>query len=146
VELAIAAISGAGSVVAVALVLYLMHRSAAAAERAVAESLRDRIKLETRMGELAARVSMLDGKLLAAVTSAEQWKAAASEQETRANEMSEALWNLASELPASGARERVLSRWTNAARASGATTSIRPTLPVPSEPTTAGSDDLERPE
>jgi hypothetical protein len=139
VELAIAVISGAGSVVAVAIVLYLMHRTAIAAEH-------ERVKVERLAGELAARASMLDGKLLAAVTSAEQWKAQAGEQETRANEMSEALWNLASELPASGARERVLSRWSQAARSSGATTAIRPALPVPAEPTAPGSDDLEKPE
>lgn len=138
-ELAIAVISGAGSVVAVAIVIYLMHRSAVGAEH-------ERIKLEQHAGELAARVSMLEGKLLAATTSAEQWKAQAGEQETRANEMSEALWNLASELPASGARERVLSRWSQAARSSGATTSIRPLVPVPTQPAAPGPDDLEKPE
>lgn len=147
-DLAIGLISGAGSVIAVAIVLYLMHHTAIGAEREVAEAMRERVKVETKFGELAARISMLEGKLLAATTSADGWKQRATEQEQRTNELSNALMDLATNLPISGARERVLSRWqaaTGQAGSSGATVSGHAPVPVPAEPSDPGSSDLLKP-
>jgi phytoene dehydrogenase-like protein len=149
VELAIGLISGAGSVIAVAIVLYLMHHSALGAEHEVADAMRERVKVETKLGECAARISLLEGKLLAATTSAESWKQRATEQEQAANEMSEALLGSISQLPASGARDRVLSRWARPPAKPGsgsATVSGHAPVSVPSGPATPGPDDLEKPE
>lgn len=137
-ELAIAVIAGAGGVIATAIVIYLVHHSAIGAEHEVIKEVR-------RSSELAARVSLLDGKLLAATTSAETWKARAQEQEARANDVTIDLLDLAAQMPVSGARERVLSRWNKTGSGRPATSGGGPVL-VPAEPRAAGSDDLEKPE
>lgn len=137
-ELAIAVIAGAGGVIATAIVIYLVHHSAMGAEH-------DLIAEVRRSSDLAARVSLLDGKLLAATTSAEAWKARAQEQEARANDVTIDLLDLAAQMPVSGARERVLSHWNKAGSGSPDTASRGPVL-VPAEPAAPGSDDLEKPE
>lgn len=139
-ELAVIAGLGGGAVITVAIVAYLMHHGALDAEHVARAELRN-------AGELAARCSLLEGKLLAATNSAENWKAKAIDEENRADELQTTLYNLANSLPASGARDRVLQRWNQGS--GGALPAIASTskqaVQDSAKSTAPGSDELLKP-
>lgn len=66
---------------------------------------------EQRAGEMGAKASALDGRLLAATTSAESWKAQAGEKDARILKLTELINDVAKDLPPGGARERMHARW-----------------------------------
>jgi hypothetical protein len=66
---------------------------------------------EQSRGEMAAKASALDGRLLAATTSAEAWKAEANDRGERILKLTELINDVAKDLPPDGARARLHARW-----------------------------------
>jgi hypothetical protein len=96
-ELAIFAVSSAGVTITVAIAIFILGRRAADAER--------------RAGDMGVKASNLDGKLLAATTSAERWKEAAQEANAKVIKMSDLIARVAKDLPPDGARARMHAAW-----------------------------------
>jgi hypothetical protein len=129
-ELAILAVSSAGVTVTVAIAIFVLGRRASDAER--------------RAGDHAARAAALDGKLLAATNSAEQWRAKATDLEARNATLVDLLSDTAADLPADGARGRLHAKWF-AADMSGRTTPDLRGVSVPTEPKPSDRDGLINP-
>lgn len=132
-ELAIFAISSAGVTITVAICIFVLGRRAADAER--------------RAGDAGAKASNLDGRLLAAVTSAASWKVAAGDKDARIIKLTDLIARMAKELPADGARSRLHAEWFALETASPAPTRTKTgelVRSADSGPPNAGTD-LEKP-
>jgi hypothetical protein len=96
-ELAIFAVSSAGVTITVAIAMFVLARRAVDAER--------------RAGDLAAKSSGCDGKLLAATTTADRWKERANEGDLRIRKLTDLIGQISKDLPLGGARERMHAAW-----------------------------------
>lgn len=97
-------------------------------------------------GELAAKLATSEGKLLAAITSAETWQNRALDQQKRADALQSLLEDAAANLPADGARERLQAKWLAFHNAvPGATGAADKPVQGPAEPAPSGSADLLKP-
>ena len=123
IELAIVAGGGAALGITASIAIFVMSRRA----------------LEATKGEADWRVKA--GNLLAATTSAEQWKAKAQEHEATIKGLTELIQDVAKDLPPDGARARMHAKWwgiTTQATATAAAASGE--LVRSTEPSTTRSD------
>ncbi len=118
-ELAIAAASGAMATVTAVVCCFILGRRASDAER--------------RAGESAVKASGLDGKLLAATLSADQWKAKALDLEKTNAKLTDLAAEAVDNLPPDGARARLHAKWFKASVPVAATTDLVVQVPLESE-------------
>lgn len=139
IETVLVALGGAGLGIVASLGIWRMGvRAVDATDREVAA-----VK---QAGELAAKLATSDGKLLAAITSAETWQNRALDQQKRADALQSLLEDAAANLPADGARERMQAKWLAFHNAvPGAASAADKPVQVPAEPAASGSTDLLKP-
>lgn len=141
IETVLVALGGAGLGIVASLGIWRMGvRAVDATDREVAAT--------KQAGELAAKLATSDGKLLAAITSAETWQNRALDQQKRADALQSLLEDAAASLPADGAADRLRAKWLafHNAVSGGASAADKP-VQVPAEPAAArpSDTDLERP-
>lgn len=132
IELALVAAGGAALGITASIAIFMMSRKAIAATE--------------RAGAAEAKVGSLDGKLLAATSSAERWKEQAQKHEATIIGLTELINDVAKDLPPDGARARMHAKWWGITANPAATTATASgELMRDNAATSPGSDDLIKP-